>query len=175
MKKLLLLPIALLMCFGCSKDAMTEKTPDMAAPQTVKMAAQKVVISVKGWDPKKWGNGDGVNNEYPIVQYMDENENVKELELRNNEFKYEFVTTSSTLYISNLIYHGEKPYMATKAYTSDTFDYPDGFRILYSGTSDEVPGDLLIPVGEPLNASGEGLFVVVTVADSYDRLGYDDF
>lgn len=170
MKKLLFLPLLALMFVGCSKDAMTEKTPDMAAGQTAKIATHKVSVTLKGWYTERWGTG----YSFPTVYYMDENQNPQELVLEHGVAPHEFVTSSANLAISGFLYYGDKPYIGIKTHTNDTQEHPDGgYRLFYTGTLDEVPSTITVPIEEPI--SPDTYVVVVSVGESNYPMNYEEF
>lgn len=172
MKKLLFLPLLALMFVGCSKEAMTEKTPDMAASQTAKIATQKVTVSLKGWATSRWGDG----YSFPVVHYMDENQNPQELVLENGVAPHELVTSSSNLVITGFTYYGDKPYIGIKVQTNDTQQHPDGgYKGFYTGHIDEVPTSIHVPVEEPVSSPADSYVVIVSVGESNYPMTYDEF
>lgn len=176
MKKFLLLPLVALMFAGCSKDAMTDGTPDMAAGQTAKIATQKVTISLNGWATTRWGNGSDNTPTFPVVHYMDENQNPHDLMLRDDQGSYEFVTSSANLFISGFAYCGDKPYIGIKVHTNDTHQHPDGgYRGFYTGYIDEVPSSIHVPLEEPVSSPDDSYKVVLSVGESYYPMSYEEF
>lgn len=168
MKKLLLLPLAMLMCFGYTKDAKAEQIPASAVPQSSSVPVVRVTIRLQGWNNTGWDGGG-----CPVVHYMDENQNSRVIGLTDGYEGREIVTTSAHLFITGFIYNGTKPYRAIKAYTNSTQEFPEGFKIIYTGHMDEVPTDITIPVSESVSGPDDNCLVSIIVADSYDPINGD--
>ena len=161
MKKFLLLPLLALMFVGCSKDALTEKTPELAAAQTAKnSAAIRVAIDIREFYTVGWGG--------PLfVSYVDENGEQKQLRLREGQDSNVIMVSSSTMEISGISYGGDKQRAGVTVRTNMIEGDPDGYRAEYKGLPNELPYSIIIPVYKPM-ASDEA-YTVIILAEAWDE------
>ena len=165
MKKFLLLPLLALMFVGCSKDALTEKTPELATAQTAKNSdAIRVSIDIREFYTDRWGIG---NNKYPVVTYLDENGEQKQLELREGQGNNEIVVTSSTMEVSGFEYRGEKEKAGISIRTNMIEGDPDGYRADYEGGPESLPYSIIIPVFRPMSADTYSVTITVKEWDEF--------
>ena len=174
MKKILFFAVsASLLLAGCSKE-VAEAIPEVTAAQSSELSIKPVRIHLSG-NQYEWVNEDNPTGKI-TVEYMDENYNMKTLELEwENSEQNIIYTIGATIRFGGFYYRGNDPYTCISIVTDMEEGNNTGepyYRENMINMAGSTPQGFNVPVAIAHDGSEFDINIVLTSADREEDFNF---